>query len=109
MQEQLTNVNMAMVRRQMQRIVTKPDSRELKRSSPNNNSLCIFKNMLRVAFLLVSGIHISFGLQEQLTNFNVAINNRPMQRSLIIAEIKALQRANQNTHSEHVFANMCYW
>ena len=47
--------------------------------------------MFGVAVLLVFKIRVSCGLQEQLTNFNVAILRRTIQRSPTIAELPGIK------------------
>jgi hypothetical protein len=55
--------------------------------------------MIGAAVLLVFKIHVSFRLQEHLTNLNVAIGRRMMQRSPTFAEYRELKRSKQNKHS----------
>jgi hypothetical protein len=97
LQEQLTNLKVAFLRRLVQRSTIFPEYRE------SQHSLCFFKNVLRVAVLLVFGIHISFELQEQLTNLMVALVSWTMQRRSL-SEYRELQCAKQNTHSVFLFS-----
>ena len=50
--------------------------------------------------------HVSFVLQEQLTNLDVATPRRFTQRSSFIAEYRELQRSKQSKHSVCLFKNM---
>jgi hypothetical protein len=59
--------------------------------------------MFGVAVLLVFKIRVSCGLQEQLTNLNVAVLRRTIQRSPTIAEYRELKRSKHNKHSACFF------
>jgi hypothetical protein len=67
----------------MQRSVMMAEYRELKLAKQNKHSLCFFKNMVGVVVLPVFCIHVSFVMQEELTNFNVAKVRSSLQRKLI--------------------------
>ncbi len=59
----------------------------------------LFQKYVGGAFLLRFCIHISFELQEQLNNVNVAIVTSIVQSSKITrAEYRELQRSKQNTN-----------
>ncbi len=58
--------------------------------------------------LVVFWIHVSFELQEQPTNFNVANARRPMQRSKN-AEYRELTRTKQNKYSLWFFKSFEGW
>jgi hypothetical protein len=83
-----------------------PEYRELQRSKDSKHSARFFKNMLGVAVLPVCWIHVSFVLQEQLTNLNVTFFRRIMQRSTTSAEYRELQRSKQKKHSARFLKNM---
>ena len=106
LQEQPTNLNVALFTRPMQRGPENAEYRESKRAKCSKYSECFFKNVWGMAALPVFWIHVSIGLQEQPTNFNVTIARRMMQRSLIIAEYRESKRAKQNKHSEWFFKNV---
>ena len=77
--EKLTNVDVASMRRQMQRSV-RPKERKGENDG-SNDAPAYFSARVRACDVRDVGIHVSFLLDEKMANIEVALYGRPMKGS----------------------------